>query len=142
MTPLFTLVSPAAAFAPLGSPTPRAEEEPASPEPNEDEPAEEPQREQERGTATAEKPAPTKTPPKLLPQYRVLLHNDDVNEIGYVVETILLLTPLKRPEAIKRTFEAHQRGLTLLLTTHRERAELYAEQFRSKHLTVTIEPAT
>ena len=30
---------------------------------------------------------------------------------------------------------------SLLLTTHKERAELYQEQFTSKGLTVTIEPA-
>jgi ATP-dependent Clp protease adapter protein ClpS len=36
--------------------------------------------------------------------------------------------------------EAHQRGISLLLTTHREHAELLHEQFHSKHLTVTIEP--
>ena len=32
-------------------------------------------------------------------------------------------------------------GVALLLTTHKERAELYQEQFQSKGLTVTIEPA-
>ena len=37
---------------------------------------------------------------------------------------------------------AHNTGLALLLTTHRERAELYVEQFHSKKLTVTIEAAT
>ena len=32
-------------------------------------------------------------------------------------------------------------GVALLLVTHKERAELYADQFQSKGLTVTIEPA-
>ena len=40
-----------------------------------------------------------------------------------------------------RTVEANQSGLSLLLVTHKERAELYQEQFQSKGLTVTIEPA-
>jgi ATP-dependent Clp protease adapter protein ClpS len=36
--------------------------------------------------------------------------------------------------------EAHKRGLALLVSTHREHAELLQEQFTSKKLTVTIEP--
>lgn len=92
------------------------------------------------GAATA-----TKTrvaPPKVdrLPPFRVLLHNDDVNDVIYVVRSITELTPLSRPEAVHRTREAHESGAALLLVTHRERAELYREQFRSKGLTVTIEP--
>jgi ATP-dependent Clp protease adaptor protein ClpS len=76
-----------------------------------------------------------------LPPYKVLLHNDDVNEMGFVVRTIMELTHLSQEEATKRMLEAHQRGLSLLLITHKERAELYAEQFATKGLTVTIEPA-
>ena len=93
------------------------------------------------------KPRATKqakpSPPKAdkLPPYKVLLHNDDHNAMDHVVESILLLTPLKEYEAIRRMYEAHRRGLTLLLTTHQERAELYRDQFKSKGLTVTIEPA-
>jgi ATP-dependent Clp protease adaptor protein ClpS len=69
----------------------------------------------------------------------VLLHNDDVNDMGYVIDTIAMLTPLKRADAAQRMLEAHLRGVTLLLTTHKERAELYKDQFASRQLTVTIE---
>jgi ATP-dependent Clp protease adaptor protein ClpS len=100
-----------------------------------------PAKENDSATTTAKRPSPAKSPPRLLPQWRVLLHNDDVNDQVYVVETVLLLTPLKKQEAIRRMLEAHRRGIALLLTTHRERAELYAEQFRSRRLTLTIEPA-
>lgn len=87
------------------------------------------------------KPAPA--PPKAdkLPPYKVLLHNDDHNDMLHVVQSILALTPLKQFEAVRKMFEAHRRGLTLLLTTHKERAELYQDQFKSKGLKVTIEPA-
>lgn len=124
--------------------SPEPSDDPPRREPAPDEPddaAEQPAGESKSATATATRPAPAKSPPKLLPQWRVLLHNDDVNEIVYVVETVLLLTPLKKLEAVRCTLEAHRRGITLLLTTHRERAELYVEQFRSRGLTVTIEPA-
>jgi ATP-dependent Clp protease adaptor protein ClpS len=76
----------------------------------------------------------------LLPPFRVILHNDDVNTFEHVIHTILELTPLKEPEAVQRTIEAHKTGAALLLVTHKERAELYVEQFASKHLTVTCEP--
>lgn len=84
-------------------------------------------------------PKPAKPDTKPLPPWKVLLHNDDVNDMPYVVETITMLTPLGRSEAAKLMLEAHLRGLVLLLTTHKERAELYREQFASRGLTVTIE---
>ena len=97
------------------------------------------------GTATkpkrARKPAPVKKPPQPLPPWKVLLHNDDKNNMLDVVDTIVELTPLNQEDAILRMKEAHETGVALLLTTHKERAELYKEQFQSKGLTVTIEPA-
>lgn len=93
----------------------------------------------EPNSAVAEKPRAVE--PKPLPPYKVLLHNDDVNPMDHVVRAILELTPLRRLEAIRVMFEAHRRGLALVLTTHKERAELYREQFASKRLVVTIEPA-
>ena len=96
------------------------------------------------GTATAEPkqlPGTKPRPPALLPPWKVLLHNDDKNDMLFVVEAIVSLTPLNQEAAAVRTLEAHQRGLALLLTTHKERAELYQEQFQSKGLTVTIELA-
>ena len=95
------------------------------------------------GTALAvpvRKPAPAKPKPRMLPPYKVLLHNDDVNDIEHVVHSIMQLTPLTQEAAIDRTLEAHFHGLALLLVTHKERAELYAEQFASLSLTVTVEP--
>ena len=97
-------------------------------------------------TATAKpKKAPSKSPkkkpPQMLPPWKVLLHNDDKNDMGFVIETILMLTPLNEQDAKLRMLEAHETGVALLLTTHKERAELYKDQFESKGLTVTIEPA-
>lgn len=99
-------------------------------------------------TATATKPkkapkkSPSKKPPQQLPPWKVLLHNDDVNAVDFVVQTIVALTPLNVDAAVQRTIEAHKTGVALLLTTHKERAELYKDQFTSKGLTVTIEAAS
>jgi ATP-dependent Clp protease adaptor protein ClpS len=87
------------------------------------------------------KRVPKKKPPGLLPPWKVLLHNDDKNDRLFVVETIVELTPLNAQDAEIRMKEADDTGVALLLTTHKERAELYKDQFESKGLTVTIEPA-
>jgi ATP-dependent Clp protease adaptor protein ClpS len=87
------------------------------------------------------KPKPKKKPPGMLPPWKVLLHNDHKNDMKFVLATIVELTPLNAQDALLRMLEAHETGVALLLTTHKERAELYADQFQSKGLTVTIEPA-
>jgi ATP-dependent Clp protease adapter protein ClpS len=93
------------------------------------------------GTTTAVKPRAVGPQTRRLPPWNVLLHNDDVNDVMYVTETITELTSLNRHDAVLRMLEAHNKGIALLLTTHREHAELLCEQFASKHLTVTAEPA-
>ena len=87
------------------------------------------------------KASPKRKPPQPLPPWKVLLHNDDKNAFDFVIKTICELTPLKEQDALLRMEEAHKTGVALLLTTHKERAELYKEQFQSKGLVVTIEPA-
>ncbi|MCC6418011.1 MAG: ATP-dependent Clp protease adaptor ClpS [Gemmataceae bacterium] len=79
--------------------------------------------------------------PRQLPRYRVVLLNNAAADMMFVVRTIMELTRFCRTEATHKMWEAHHRGRSLLLTTHRERAELYVEQFASKGLVVTIEPA-
>lgn len=95
--------------------------------------------EEESSVATETEVAPPKA--GTLPPHKVLLHNDDVNEFTYVIGAIVKLTPLSRDEAIQRTIEAHETGISLLMVTHKERAELVQEQFASCNLTVTVEPA-
>lgn len=75
-----------------------------------------------------------------LPPYKVILHNDDVNDFMHIIITILKLTPLKQERAVECTWEAHENGFSLLLMTHRERAELYVDQFKTCGVTVTCEP--
>jgi ATP-dependent Clp protease adaptor protein ClpS len=92
-------------------------------------------------------PGRTRTQPRhdrqtrQLPPFKVLLHNDDVNEMTYVVRAIMELVHLPQAIAAQRMMEAHTKGITLLCVTHKERAELYVDQFASKRLTVSIEPA-
>ena len=94
----------------------------------------------ETATATIVRPRPAQPSRKLLPLWKVLLHNDDVNDVVYVMRTIVELTALNSQQSFICTAEAHKAGVSLLLTTHQEHAELLEEQFQSKRLTVTIEP--
>jgi len=89
------------------------------------------------GTIVLEKP---KTPTKMLPLWKVLLHNDDKSLAEDVINTIIELTPLKKEEAEEKMKEAHETGVALILVIHKERAELYKEQFESKGLVSSIEP--
>lgn len=75
-----------------------------------------------------------------LPPWKVILHNDDKNDIGDVIKVVCRLTPLNSNEAEARTMEAHHSGAAMLLVTHQERAELYVDQFASCGLTATAEP--
>jgi len=75
-----------------------------------------------------------------LPPFKVVLHNDDVNTFEHVILTILRLTSLEQGEAVLKTIEAHETGVSVLLVTSKERAELYVDQFASCSLTVTCEP--
>ena len=91
-------------------------------------------------TMPSEKPAAPKRRPRRLPPYKVLLHNDEVNTFEHVIRSIVQIAALQPEEAIVKALEAHETGVALLLVTHLERAELYADQFTSVKLTVTIEP--
>lgn len=93
--------------------------------------------------STTATPTPTTPPPgrKPLDQYKVLLHNDDENEILFVVRSLVQIVHIPTPAALKATMEAHETGVALVAITHQELAELYREQLQSKGLTATIEKA-
>lgn len=98
--------------------------------------------EENSGASSSAKSLPRKAAPtpKALPPWRVLLHNDDVNYIDDVVKTLQQLTPLNKEDAVARALEAQDTGVSLLLVTHQERAELYVEQFASCKVKVSAEP--
>lgn len=78
---------------------------------------------------------------KMLPPYKVILHNDDVNSAPDVVRRIMEFVHLDKLEAENKTLEAHQEGQSVLIITHKERAELIMDQFSGcvPHIIVTIE---
>ncbi|NBP51038.1 MAG: ATP-dependent Clp protease adaptor ClpS [Actinobacteria bacterium] len=95
----------------------------------------------QQGSAAVLEPDVAPPQRKPMPGWAVLLHNDDVNEFVFVARSVVEFARLTAAEAAERTVEAHESGVALLLVTHRERAELIQEQFQTRGLTVTIEPA-
>ncbi len=75
------------------------------------------------------------------PGYRVLLHNDPVNTMEYVVETLIQTVGISEPQAVNVMMETHNTGVGLVTVCAFEHAEFYCESLKSKGLTSTIEPA-
>ncbi|WP_269621842.1 ATP-dependent Clp protease adapter ClpS [Prochlorococcus marinus] len=77
------------------------------------------------------------------PRYKVLLHNDPVNSMDYVVNTLRQVVPqLSEQDATAVMLETHNTGIGLVITCDLEPAEFYSESLKAKGLTSTIEPET
>ena len=77
---------------------------------------------------------------KISPKYKVLLHNDPVNTMDYVVDTLRQVVPqLSEQDALNIMLETHNNGVGLVITCDLEPAEFYSESLKAKGLTSTIE---
>ena len=77
---------------------------------------------------------------EVLPPYRVILHNDDVNDMAHVVQALLTSVPeLSTERAAEIMLEAHHNGQAEVIRCPLERAELYRDRLESHGLTATIE---
>jgi ATP-dependent Clp protease adaptor protein ClpS len=83
--------------------------------------------------------APTAPQARALPPYAVVLHNDDHNEMAFVVQTVVMLVRVPTEQAVACMLEAHEEGQAVVLRTHREHAELVCEQLQSRGLTASVE---
>src|SRR5215472_7197860 len=77
---------------------------------------------------------------RTMPRYKVILLQNAIDDLMFVVRSVMELTRFPRAEATHKMWEAYHCGRSVLLTTYLERAELYVEQFASKGLSVTLEP--
>ena len=79
---------------------------------------------------------------QLIPRYAVLLHNDAVNEMGYVVRSLLKCVPqLSHERAEEIMMEAHNQGRAVVIVCPLEPAELYRDRLQSCRLSATLEKA-
>jgi len=78
---------------------------------------------------------------EILPPYKVILFNDDYNEMNYVVAALLQsVNGLTSQEAEQIMLTAHLTGSAIVIICPKETAEYYQERLLSYGLTATIEP--
>ncbi len=78
---------------------------------------------------------------QLLPPYKVVLYDDDYNEMNYVVAALLhAINGLSAHEAERIMLTAHLTGSAIVIVCPKEIAEYYQERLLSYGLTATIEP--
>jgi ATP-dependent Clp protease adaptor protein ClpS len=90
----------------------------------------------------------TDTRPKKLPPYAVILHNDPINDMIWVVGVLKKIFHYGTARALALMLRAHLTGKSMVWTGSLEVAELKAQQLREagprrRHappLSVTIEP--
>ncbi|MCH7907223.1 MAG: ATP-dependent Clp protease adaptor ClpS [Chloroflexi bacterium] len=79
---------------------------------------------------------------KLLPPYRVILHNDDVNSMEHVVDALLKSVPtLSEQDAVRVMMDAHTEGRAVVTICPLETAEFYRDRLQSFSLGASIESA-
>lgn len=79
---------------------------------------------------------------RLLPPYRVVLHNDDHNSMDHVIRALTKAVPsLTVERAVEIMMEAHTQGQATVIVCAKEAAEYYRERIETFGLTATIEPA-
>jgi ATP-dependent Clp protease adaptor protein ClpS len=107
------------------------------------------------GTATAAPAKPQAKPSHKtdrLPPYNVVLLDDDHHTYAYVIEMLGKVFGYDEPKAFKMAEEVDAKGRVILMTTHKEKAELkrdqvlaYGADFRMASsqgsMTATVEPA-
>ena len=84
----------------------------------------------------------------LAPRYRVLIHNDDVTTMAFVVRVLRTVFALDFAQSWKVMMEAHTQGVSLVAVLPLEQAEFKVEKAHSMArtakypLTFTYEPDT
>jgi ATP-dependent Clp protease adaptor protein ClpS len=84
-------------------------------------------------TLPARKPKPKsgKTKPRELPPYHVILYNDDDHSYEYVMEMLLVVFGHPFERGMQMAKEVDETGRVIVLTTHKEKAELKRDQIHA-----------
>jgi ATP-dependent Clp protease adaptor protein ClpS len=72
-------------------------------------------------------------------QWNVIVWNDPVNLMTYVVFVFMKVLGFPKEKATKHMLEVHRNGKSIVATETREKAELYHQQIQAHGLIVTIE---
>lgn len=68
------------------------------------------------------------TKPLVAPPWNVILHDDDVTTMEFVVWLLISLFGRAPDDAVALMLEVHESGAAVVCTCSQERAELYVEQ--------------
>ena len=71
--------------------------------------------------------------------WNVIVWNDPINLMTYVVFVFMKVLAFTKEKATKHMLEVHQKGKSIVATETREKAELYHQQIQAHGLMVTIE---
>ena len=74
--------------------------------------------------------------------WNVIVWNDPVNLMSYVVHVFMRVLGFNKEKATKHMMQVHQQGRSLVATETRERAEFYHQQIQAFGLNVTIEQSS
>ena len=77
---------------------------------------------------------------RLMPMYKVIIHNDPVNDMRHVILALIDVFKLEFGQAVILMLEAHHTGAALCRVEPLEVAELHRDQLAAYSLTATIEP--
>jgi len=89
----------------------------------------------------------TETKTRTCPMYKVIMHNDDITTMEFVILVLISIFGRESADAVRIMFEIHNTGLGLAGIYALEHAELKVDQCHSLArtqkfpLTCTIEPA-
>ena len=72
--------------------------------------------------------------------WNVIVWNDPVNLMSYVVFVFMKVLGFTKRKAAKHMLEVHELGKSVVATESREKAEFYHQQIQAHGLSVTIEP--
>ena len=89
-------------------------------------------------------PAPLETTSEKIEEafekgWNVIVWNDPVNQMTYVVFVFMKVLAFTKVKATKHMLEVHHQGKSIVATDTREKAELYYQQLQYHGLTVSIE---
>jgi len=81
----------------------------------------------------------TQTGKQTDPGWEVIVWNDPVNTMSYVVYVFMKVLRFDRDRATRHMLEVHERGRSCVALENREKAELYHQQILRHGLRCTLE---
>ncbi len=92
-------------------------------------------------TKTRKTPRAAKAPASSLSEvWRVVVLNDPVNRMSYVVMVLRRVFGFAEERARKHMLEIHEKGRSVLWSGTREQAEAYVFALQQWHLTAVVQP--